>query len=60
MINDLQKTLNDIKFLLNSINHPIEENGKNLSSVDRNGIYNNVCHTKSGTKYLASERKTKF
>ena len=58
---NLQKTLNDIKELLNSISYPIKEHDKKtLSTVGSNGLPYHVCHTKSSPEHLASDRKTKL
>ena len=56
----LQKTLNDIKELLNNINYPIKEYDKTLFTVGHNSMHYYVCDTKSGPEHLACHKETKL
>ncbi len=59
-MNNLQKTLDEVKELLNSINYPKKEYEKSSSIVaDSNKSYH-VQHSQPCTTNVASARKTKF
>ena len=59
-MDNLQKTLDEVKELLNSINYPKKEYEKSSSIVaDSNKSYH-VQHSQPCTTHVASVRKTKF
>ena len=59
-MDNLQKTLDEVKELLNSINYPKKEYEKSSSIVGYSNKSYHVQHSESCTTPVASVRKTKF